>query len=252
MDRRRGVFKRLVALQAEGQARDARSFPGQQEAEDVELLDGFAFDYRLEPRCRICGAGAPGSQLPNGDKVRLLVDDLLVRGFSYSSIASQVAPLMEDWPPERKISYHSIRRHQLRHLRADELAVRSILERRARERGLRIVTEESPLVTNAAVFEVIRQRGFTAIARGELTPNVRETLEAARFLEALERETQMEGEGELARQVEILIEVIREHIPEEQWARIVSETEAALGQRPYQLGDGKSKPESDKETDDEQ
>jgi nucleotide-binding universal stress UspA family protein len=88
----------------------------------------------------------------------------------------------------RRISYDAIRRHQLRHLPVDQTAVREIIERRAAERGLRIAIGRGPLLTNAGVLEVIRQKGFEAIAAGGITPSIRETLEAARLLEELDQQ----------------------------------------------------------------
>ena len=50
------------------------------------------------------------------------------------------------------VDFAGIRRHGLRHLPADQIAIRRALERRAIERGLSIVADAAPIGTNAADF----------------------------------------------------------------------------------------------------
>ncbi len=194
-----------------------------------ETIDGILFDYRREPRCRVCSAGDPEKAPPRGEEVHRVVHQMLVQGRTYRDILTAASPLMEGWPEQRKLTYHSIRRHQLRHLPVDELAVRQIVERRAAERGLQIALGTGPLVTTAGVLELVRQRGFEALAGREVVPTVRETVEAARLLDELEKEAGSRiGLAELTRQVEVFLDVVRQRLTPDQWATVVAEVEARL------------------------
>lgn len=131
---------------------------------------------------------------------------------------------MVKWPPKRRLSYYSIRNHQRRHLPVDEVVVREIIERRAAERRLEIAVGRGPLLTNAAVFELVRMKGFEAIVRENVTPSVRETLEAARMLEELDQESGREL-ADLRLTLDVIIAVSRQHVSPEQAAAIASDLE---------------------------
>jgi hypothetical protein len=199
------------------------------------VIDGIAFDYRGEPRCRVCAA-AEREDLLGGPEVRRLIDSLLVMGWTYADILRRIEPEMADWPKFRRPSYSSIRRHQLRHLPADDTATRAIIERRAIERGLKVVVGRGPLVTQAGILELVQQRGFEAIALGDLVPSVKETLEAARALEEIDQEA---GSGlsisKLAQQVGTFIEVIKGRMSPEEFSGIVDEVAERLSPSPAEL-----------------
>jgi hypothetical protein len=202
-----------------------------------EVVDGIVFSYRGEARCRVCSAGEPGSALPHGQDVRARVDRLLVAGATYAGVVEAIAPLVEEWPEERVPHYASIRRHQRRHLGADQAAIRAIMERRAEQAGLRIALGRGQIVTRAAVLEVVRQRGLDALVDGAIVPNVRETLEAADVLDRLERQG---GERllveELEREVGVLVDAVRGRLSAEEWQSLVEEVEEQL------LDDQQSRP----------
>lgn len=196
-----------------------------------EVVDGIEFDYTPGSKCFVCSAS---------DEVRGLVDRLLVRAWSYKQILQAVEPLQEGVSEKRRIGYHSIRRHAINHLPADELAVRQVLERRAQEAGLAVIVGEGPIVTNAGVAEIIRNRGFEAVIAGERTPSIRETLEATKLLQEFDQPGPSAAD-EIKAQVEILLEVIRELLPEDQWSTLVSRFEARLAAIAPKLGGGEDR-----------
>jgi len=164
--------------------------------------------------------------------VRTLIDQLLVRGETYKRILQAIEPL-QGKVEDGRVSYHSIRRHQLRHLPVDELAIRAILERRARDAGLQVAIGDSPIITNAATLEVIRNAGFDGIVRGGLSPTVRETIQAAVALEQFDRSGDNSIDlAEFQRQVRLLLEVVQARLPEAEWQSLVAEFEARLDPRP--------------------
>jgi hypothetical protein len=188
----------------------------------IEVFEGIRFSYRGEVRCKVCTAEDAAKALPNGGLVRSTVDDLLVRGATYSSVLTGIAPLVADWPASRRPSYASIRRHAQRHLRADDAAVREILERRAQETNVAVAVGAGPIVTRGALLEMIRQKGFEAIATGSVLPSVRETLEAANALEDLEREERTATLSQVMRQVRAFAEAVRSSIGNEAFESILA------------------------------
>jgi hypothetical protein len=236
MDRRKQAWRKSAALRPKTQVVIAMPVEVVDDSGDVERVDGIEFDYRKEARCKVCSAGASRRGLPNGEEVRRRVDALLVQGRTYRDILETVTPLMTKWPAGRRPSYYSIRNHQLRHLPVDQFAVREIIERRAAARRLQVAVGRGPLVTSAAVFEVVRMKGFEAISSGAIAPSVRETLEAARLLEELDGETGNELE-DLRASVDVLLSVLREHLPAELLEAVVAEHRSRLSHgRPGPLG----------------
>ncbi len=214
MDRRKRAWRELTA----GDGGDA---PGKSRPA-AEVIDGEVFPYKDEPRCRVCGSTSGATSLTNAEKVRVMIDELLVAGATYKRILATIEPFVEDWPANRRPGYHSIRRHQLRHLPVDDAAVREIVERRAREQGLRIVVGDGPIITRAAVLELVRDRGLAALLSGETKPTMAETLHAAEVLEEIDREAGSQVTvGELAGQVRTFVEVVRSRVPEQIWTEIV-------------------------------
>lgn len=221
MDRRRKVWHELTAGVPDEPDGAAEATP--------EVIDGIVFTYDGEARCKVCGP-ATGTELPNAQEVRSAVDSKLVAGATYKRVLQDIGPLVEDWPPDRRPSYHSIRRHQLRHLGSDAGAVREIVERRALEQGLRIAVGDGPIVTRAAILELVRDRGFAALATGEISPTLAHTLYAAELLEEVDREAgSMVSAGQLAEQIRAFVEVVRAQVPEDTWDRIVRTMESGLG-----------------------
>ena len=188
---------------------------------DREEIDGMELDYRRESRCHVCSAG---------DTARILVDQLLVRGYTYMTILQAVEPLERETEAKHRISYDSVRRHQLRHLPVDELAVRTAIERRARQQDLRVALGDVPLLTNTAVLEVIRNAGFESIITGAVIPTVRETIVAATTLETLDREAGNQPDlPEVRAQIDLLLSLVRERVGKSEWADLVTAFEERIG-----------------------
>jgi hypothetical protein len=228
MDRRTGKWRLLgsgrLFLATPGSDAERSHLP------DREVIDGLDLDYRREPRCLVCAADS---------EIRVLVDQLLVRGESYTRIIQAVESEETD-SSARPISYASVRRHQQRHLPVDELGVRTIIEARARERGLQIALADSPIVTNAAVLEIVRNAGFEAILAGGLVPTVRETITAAVALQQLDDEADSGAIVEaIHEQLQILLEIVRERLPEESWNSVVAEFEQRLNGSSTGTGSGR-------------
>jgi len=224
IDRRRAEWK---ALTGSDKATPVVLVPVERSLSGADRIDGIEFSYPKEPRCRVCAAGLRRKGLPNGAKVRERVDDLLVGAWTYQDILIEIGPLMADWPSDRRITYNSIRNHQQRHLPADQFAVRQIVERRAADLGLNIAVGRGPLLTHAAVLELVRQRGFEALTSRSNVPNVKETMQASDMLERLEEQS-VDALATMRFLHEQLIDVLRKLFTPEHLELIQKELEHRL------------------------
>ncbi len=182
-----------------------------------EEIDGVVYASPKERRCHVCMAGE--RELPNAARMARLIDLLLVRGATYKAITRAVAPLMESWPADDRISYWSIRNHQRRHLGLDEMVVREIIERRAKEQKRRILDGSVPLLTSGAVLDIIVQRGLDRILSGYELPRTSDVLRATEMLMKLEQDAASRWEAE------DLFEIIAELLPKELWEEVMRRLE---------------------------
>ncbi len=177
----------------------------------------------LESRCKVCSAG--DGDLPNGPAVRSLANQLLVIPKPYPEVVRLLAPLMVDWPDEAMFSKYSLRRHAQRHLRWEEAALRAIADRRASHTA-QVGAVAQRMLDATVVLETIRQRGLDLLLQGEIRPSVKDLLAATNALQELEDEAD-EGltPAVLLSQLDRVIQIIREEIPEERWPHIVDRLE---------------------------
>jgi hypothetical protein len=113
-------------------------------------------------------------------------------------------------------------RHARNHLRWEQPAARRIAERNA-ERAGKVDDASERMLVGQAVLELVQQRGYEAIMSGEVTPSVRDTLSASSTLREIEKET--EGQRSIAEafsQLDAVIQIIREEIPEDRWEHVVA------------------------------
>ena len=92
-----------------------------------------------------------------------------------------------------------------------------------------IALGDTPIVTNAATFELIRNAGLDAVIRGGIIPTVRETIQATTALEAMERGRDPELDlNELQRQVQALITVVQVRFSADEWTAVVAEVQREI------------------------
>lgn len=175
-------------------------------------------DYERQARCHVCSA--PERDVPNGAVVANLIDELLLVPRTYTAIMRVIEPLMTEWPDGARISSDSVMRHGQRHLAWEKAAVREVAERRAGPAG-KLDDVAGRMLTAATVLEVIQQRGFDLVISGESSPSVKDTLQATAALRELEREAEGQfSAAELLSQMDRVIGVVREFIPEELWPQV--------------------------------
>jgi hypothetical protein len=191
------------------------------------IMAAGATDASLEPRsearCKICSASE--RDLPNGAAVRNLVDELLLIPRDYSAIMRTVAPLTAGWPEELQFSRFALMRHARRHLRWEQAAFRAVADRRSRHQAKMDGASER-MINAVVVYETIRQRGLDLLMQGEIKPSVKDMLAATSALQAIEDEDNAAISPALFHsQLNRVIQVIREEIPEDRWASVVARLE---------------------------
>jgi hypothetical protein len=189
-----------------------------------QLMAASASDAPVEPRtevrCKVCSAGE--GDLPNGAAVRGLADQLVMVPKPYPEVLRLLSPLMAEWPADAKFSKYSLRRHATRHLRWEEASFRAIADRRASQVA-RVGEAAERMLDATVVLETIRQRGVDLLLQDEIRPNVRDLLAATSALQELEE--QAEGgysTVDLLAQLDVVIAVIREEVPQDLWPRILA------------------------------
>lgn len=217
LDRRTKAFKDIVALMPK------------KSAEIEETIDGEVFRYQEEPRCRVCSAADPKKGTVNGQQVRELVDGLLLYPQTYADIYRTIEPMMAEWPPKARITYKSLRTHQNNHLGWDRLAVREMVEHYAQEKGLSVIQASNRMIlTQEAWLEATAHFAWQRLLDGRIEPSWAEGQKAFEQMDAIKKM----GEGEfsvahLKSQLNTVIQVIRQYIPEEHWDQIISQLEGA-------------------------
>ena len=80
------------------------------------------------------------------------------------------------------------------------------------------------LLTVAAVYELVADRGWKLLAEGQLSPSVRETMDAVRVVAELDAEAESkESVEDIKAQFRQIIGAIRKHVPIEYWQAIERE-----------------------------
>ena len=174
-----------------------------------EKIDGEVYSYRLIPQCRVCKAP---------DSIRNMIDSLLLFPKSYKEVLRHIRPLEEQLGVEEAhlISYDSIRNHQRSHLPMDKIAVREIVERRAREKNKSVLESDERILTAEAIYELVAQRGWEDIVHGRVRPTLNQTMFAVKQLQELDDKV---GDGyrpeALLGQLNAIVMAMREVLPQE-------------------------------------
>jgi hypothetical protein len=185
---------------------------------------------RVESRCKVCMSSM--ADLPNGPAVKDLVTELLMVPRPYESIMRTVEPFMSERPFEARFSCHSVRRHAQRHLRWEEQALRAIADRRANHLA-QVDAATERMLDATVVLEAIRQRGLDLLLQDEIRPSVKDLLAASAALEALEEEADGTfSPALLLAQLDTVIQVIREEIPEARWDQVLARIEGKSSSAP--------------------
>jgi len=188
-----------------------------EELEQLKLA-GNTYEFRLEPRCRVC----------KSPSISRVVNDLLANGLGYAHIMRMIAPLEESMPEIERVTYGSIRHHAKTHFPHNEAAkalYREIVERRAQQTGLDFVAATGTALTPLAFMEVVMQKAFQDLQERRAEPIPPEVgLRAADKLQnALTAAKGNEDVEQMVLQFNQLVEAVKKVVPATMWPDILAE-----------------------------
>jgi len=172
-----------------------------------EQIDGETYLYKTSNKCKVCTAG---------EDIRNLVDTLLMFPKSYAEVLRSIQPLQEklEVPIDDRLNYENIRNHQRNHLPFDKIAVREIVERRAKEKNIAILNASNRLLTAEAFYEVIAAKGWEDLVSGYTRPTLSQTMQAMDMLSKFDEEAGDSYRPEdLIQQLDIILMAVREVLP---------------------------------------
>jgi hypothetical protein len=188
--------------------------------DDADLLpvqlNGKNYDFKYEPRCRVCTAG---------DNTVATVNRLLTQGYTYTQVINSIREANETLP--NKITYNSIRTHSQRHLPERSAAIRTIVEERSAQRAADFVEGVTNLITPQILAEAIVKKGFENVVYEGTVITPLEALTAAKVMNDFTKDEQ--GQMDVTQafaQLNRIIAAVKAVCPPEMWQEIVVQIQA--------------------------
>lgn len=173
------------------------------------------YDAVREPRCTTCTHPA-----------RHEIEELIVQGHAYRTVASQYSET--EWTDADgstvmlpKITFMNITHHfQQGHMPAQAEAMRRIVERRAEQIGVEQYERQINQIVDHHVFaEQVLVRTQERLVMGEIEPEVRDGMAAAKFLHEVEQANQGSLDAEAwSEAMQRYFEVAQQIMPPDMWS----------------------------------
>lgn len=139
--------------------------PGRAQSVVTYKVGGREYPMKTSRQCKVCMS-------PH----RFTIEEHLISGRVYRKIA-------EALPEDADISSRNIESHYHNgHMPLEQAAVRQIVEERAQKVGKRIEDSNQSLIDGMTLAEVVVHKTFEQIAAGEIRPDLKDGLAAAKFL----------------------------------------------------------------------
>jgi hypothetical protein len=139
--------------------------PGRIQSVVSYRVGGREYAMKTNRQCKVCMS-----------EYRFQIEEHLISGRVYKRIH-------ESLPEDAEISVRNIKDHYNNgHMPLEQAAIRQIVETRAEKVGKRIEDSVDSLVDGMTLAEVVVQKTFDAIAAGEIRPDLKDGLTAAKFL----------------------------------------------------------------------
>lgn len=174
-------------------------------------------DMIYEPRCKVCNHPA-----------RFSIEEKLVMGYKYIEIARAMTELrnrkpdgeVENWPEleSRNIKYH----YQQGHVPLDSDMLAEFSKRRAEELGIDYEEAMVPVVDHVVVQRAVLAKGYEALAKGEISPDVKDVLAVSKLLG--DREKDLASNSTIEEWQEFMtlyFSAVRAVVAPEQWRQII-------------------------------
>lgn len=196
------------------------NLPARQNNSIVQVKIGNnVYDAVFEPRCKVCNHPA-----------RFTIEEKLLLGNSYPKIARWVSDVRAtkpsgeqvDWP---ELEARNIKNHYVQgHCPLDAEMMRAFTERRAEELGEDLEESMTTFTDHIVVQKAILSKGYEALVKGEIQPDVKDTLAASKLLADREREIAGQASVEEWQDfMQLYFSVVRQVVAPEQWTQIVSD-----------------------------
>lgn len=164
-----------------------------------------------EPRCHICNS-----------KFRALVDMLAAQGYRPSVIVRYLKEVDEDSAKKTDLAVNrSVSRHIKNHLNYEQDAIRKLVEEKAREAGIFADEAKATLITKGAVVERMIQKGWKQLSDEDSRVPYEFVLKAIEIQETMEKQTASLMVDQLTRQLQAIIQAVKEKAPEQIWSSII-------------------------------
>jgi hypothetical protein len=171
----------------------------------VYRVGGTDYPMRVHGRCRTCKSIH-----------RAEIENLILMGYSWSTIA-------EHLPESSGLPSSSIRWHYDNgHMPLPESLRRAVIERRAKMQRLSSADNAAPLIDPWLVTHDIMQRGYERMVTGQIAPDMKDLLAAAKALVEIEDRTK-EAQQINEDAVVAIIEGARSYMSPEDWMKFMWE-----------------------------
>lgn len=167
-------------------------------------IGGRDYPLKSNPNCKTC-------QHPQ----RMEIENSMIEGRA-------VMAILRDLPQDEfRPSYEGIRTHLKNgHIPLQAATQVALIERNAKRQGLKIEETVEDLVDHITVTEMVVKRGFERMQRGEIEPEMADTLNAVKILEQIQSRTDSDMDHEMWVSATMsMLEDARQIMSPEQWDR---------------------------------
>jgi hypothetical protein len=169
----------------------------------VYRVGGTSYPMRVHGRCQTCRSIH-----------RPEIENLILMGYSWSTIADH----MPEGLPATSIRWH----YENGHMPLPESLRRAVIERRAKMQRLSSADNAAPLIDPWLVTHDIMQRGYERMVTGQIAPDMKDLLAAAKALVEIEDRTK-EAQQINEDAVVAIIEGARSYMSTEDWMKFMWE-----------------------------
>jgi hypothetical protein len=181
-------------------------------------IGNVRYNARYHPNCNVCNHPA-----------RMEIEHQLLRGLSYRKIAATYSEVEYESQGRvltlPKIGPVAIKNHYTRgHLPVDTAVHRQLVEERAREVGSRYEEMATEFLDSYVAAKTILRKGYDRLVSGEITPDVKETLAAAKMVQEIEdgSKTNLDAEA-WSQAMMVYFQTAQELMPEDMWRKFTSQ-----------------------------
>ena len=178
-----------------------------------------------EPRCKVCKS-------PH----RHQMEELLVRGMSYTSIGKFFETLGED------VNRKNLASHKENHMNLADAALRNVIEKHAKEVFVNMEETEGFIMTKLGMLESMLVKVWARISDDDIEWKPADVIQIMQYIEKLEGQRQGIALDEFKIEARAFSDAVKAVVPQVLWQDIVDKYEenAARARAPMQGIDTKS------------